>query len=135
MHIVIKPLHKQACRSAMNRPGANEHIQGLNYVNCQDLNINKQPTVMTAKSNYRAMASHACGSVFWKQAYHLEAHSILEEDIVVLADSKVMGVEEGLVHGELLACHLLPVLIKLVDVNGHFRPCQRLDLAACKDFC
>ncbi len=45
-----------------------------------------------------------------------------------------MGVEEGLVHGELLACHLLPVLIKLVDVNGHFRPCQRLDLAACKDF-
>lgn len=53
--------------------------------------------------------------------YHLEAHSILEEDIVVLADGKVMGVEEGLLHAELLAGHLLPVLIKLVDVNGHLR--------------
>lgn len=81
------------------------------------------------------MSLHACGHTVWKQAYHLEAHSILEEDIVVLADSKVMGVEEGLVHGELLACHLLPILIKLVDINGHFRPCQRLDLAACKHFC
>ena len=88
---------------------------------------------MTAQLSYRLMASHACGNTVRKQAYHLEAHSILEEDIVVLTDSKVMGVEEGLVHGELLACHLLPVLIKLVDVNGHFRPCQRLDLAACKD--
>lgn len=90
---------------------------------------------MTAQLSYRLMASHACGSIVWKQAYHLETHSILEEDIVVLADSKVMGVEEGLVHGELLACHLLPILIKLVDINGHFGPCQRLDLAACTDFC
>ena len=81
------------------------------------------------------MASHAVCNIVWKQAYHLEAHSILEEDIVVLADSKVVGVEEGLVHGELLACHLLPILIKLVYVNGHFRPCQWLDLAACKELC
>ena len=64
------------------------------------------------------------------QTYHLEAHSILEEDVVVLADGKVMGVEEGLVHAELLASHLLPVLIKLVDVNGHLRSRQRLDLTA-----
>ncbi len=53
-------------------------------------------------------------------AHHLEAHGILEEHIIVLADGKVMRVEEGLLHGELLSCHLLPVLIKLIDVNGHF---------------
>jgi len=107
----------------------------LHRIKHYDLKMNEQIIVMTAKLSYIPMISHTCGNAVWTQNYHLEAHGILEEDIVVLADSKVMRVEEGLVHGKLLACHLLPILIKLVYVNGHFRPCQRLDLAACEDLC
>lgn len=51
--------------------------------------------------------------------YHCKAHGILEEHIVVLSDGKVMWVEEGLLHGEGVACHLLPVCVKLIDVNHH----------------
>ena len=64
------------------------------------------------------------------QSYHCKAHGVLEEHIVVLGDSKVMGVEKGLLHGEALACHLLPVIIKLIDVNHHLRPRKGLHVAA-----
>lgn len=52
--------------------------------------------------------------------HHCKAHGVLEEHIVVLGDCKVMWVEEGLLHGEGVACHLLPVSVKLIDVNHHF---------------
>lgn len=39
---------------------------------------------------------------------HLEAHCVLEEDIVVLADGKVVGVKESILHGKCLPCNLLP---------------------------
>ena len=51
--------------------------------------------------------------------YHCKAHGVLEKHIVVLGDRKVMWVEKGLLHGEGVACHLLPLLVKLIDVNHH----------------
>ena len=63
-------------------------------------------------------------------AYHFEAHGILEEHVVVLADGKVMRVEKGLLHCEALPCNLLPLLIILVDLNAHLSASHWLDLAA-----
>ena len=40
------------------------------------------------------------GACKLQQAHHLEAHVILEEDIVVVGDGKVMWIEEGLLHGK-----------------------------------
>ena len=65
-----------------------------------------------------------------KKADHFEAHVILEEDIVVLADGKVVWVEEGLLHGEGLPCHLLPLLVILIDLNLHLRASHWLYLTA-----
>lgn len=67
-----------------------------------------------------------------KEADHFEAHGILEENIVVLADGKVMGVEKGLVHGECLPCNLLPCRIILIDLNLHLCTSDWLDLTASK---
>ena len=55
-----------------------------------------------------ARLHHCTKAGLGKEANHFEAHGILEENIVVLADGKVMGVEKGLVHGECLPCNLLP---------------------------
>ena len=67
-----------------------------------------------------------------KESDHFEAHGVLEENIVVLADGKVMGVEEGLLHGERLPCNLLPCRIILIDLNLHLCTSDWLDLTASK---
>lgn len=61
---------------------------------------------------------------------HLEAHCVLEEDIVILADSKVVGVKESILHGECLPCNLLPLWVILVDFNLHLCACDWLDVTA-----
>ena len=50
--------------------------------------------------------------------YQVKACCAVDEDIVVFADSKVVRDKDGLFYGEGLACHSLPLLVKLSNVNS-----------------
>ena len=52
-------------------------------------------------------------------AYQFEGASGVKEYVVAFADSKIVGDKQSVLQVELLACHPLPLLIKLSHINGH----------------